>query len=109
MFLDNLRISRKLAIGFAAVILTMTGMGASTFHSLRSLEAAREQADKSRQMIAALDQAKFFLARQENSYRGFLLSADDYYVKRIEKHRGNFKKRIATGAALAAGGTRPLA
>ena len=61
MFLDNLRISRKLTIGFAAVILTMTGMGASTFYSLRSLETAREQADQSRQMITALEQAKFFL------------------------------------------------
>jgi methyl-accepting chemotaxis protein len=109
MFLDDLRISRKLTIGFAAVILTMAGMGGSTFYSLKSLEVAREQADKSRQMIAALEQAKFFLARQENSYRGFLLSADDYYVKRIEKHRGNFKKRIATGAALAAGDADQLA
>ncbi len=109
MFLDNLRISRKLTIGFATVILTMIGMGGSTFYSLQSLETARAQADRSRQMIAALEQAKFYLARQENSYRGFLLSSDDYYVKRIEKHRGNFKKRIAAGAALAAGDNAQLA
>src|SRR6185295_15580754 len=60
-------------------------------------------------MIAALEQAKFYLARQENSYRGFLLSQDPYYVGRIEKHRGNFKKRIAAGAALAAGDSAKLA
>jgi methyl-accepting chemotaxis protein len=102
MFLDNLRISRKLAIGFAAIITTMGGMGLSTFTSLKSLEAAREETLRAQQLVAAVEQAKFYLARQENSYRGFLLSGNPYYEGRIEKHRGNFKKRLATGEALLA-------
>ncbi|MBW8814077.1 MAG: methyl-accepting chemotaxis protein [Caulobacterales bacterium] len=100
--MDNLKISRKLTIAFAAIVLTMAGMGASTFSSLKSLEAAREETLKAQQLVAAVEQAKFFLARQENSYRGFLLSGNPYYEGRIEKHRGNFKKRLATGEALLA-------
>jgi methyl-accepting chemotaxis protein len=101
--LANIRISRKLTLGFAAVVLTMVAMGALSFVSLRSLEQARVETARSQEFIAALEQAKFYLARQENSYRGLLLSADDYYSGRVEKHRGNFKKRIAAAAELAEG------
>jgi methyl-accepting chemotaxis protein len=103
MFIDNLRISGKLTIGFAAVVLTMTGMGVSTYHSLKSLEAAREQTEQSHDLIKTLEGAKFYLARQENSYRGFLLSANPYYIARIDKHRGAFKQQIAAGIEVARG------
>jgi methyl-accepting chemotaxis protein len=100
---NNLRISRKLAIGFAAVVLTMAGMGGASFLSLKSLETARRQTDQSHQVIAALEDAKFYLARQENSYRGFLLSGAPYYIERLDKHRANFKAQIAAAAKLTAG------
>jgi methyl-accepting chemotaxis protein len=100
MILDNLRISRKLTIGFAAVVLTVVGVGAASYASLQSLETSRRQADRAQQLVAAVEGAKFFLARQENSYRGFLLSGQDYYVERIERHRGNFKKQLAAASVL---------
>ncbi|HQT51993.1 MAG TPA: methyl-accepting chemotaxis protein [Phenylobacterium sp.] len=102
MSFNNLKISRKLTAGFAAVTLTMAGMGAATFLSFQSLETARAETDESRQTIQTLNEAKFFLARQENSYRGFLLSANPYYVERIAKHRANFKARLAAAAPLLA-------
>ena len=37
MFLDNLKISRKLALGFAAVVLTMAGMGGAMMINLHTL------------------------------------------------------------------------
>jgi methyl-accepting chemotaxis protein len=91
---NNLRISRKLTLGFTAVILTMGTMGGAMFTNLRSLETARVAADEGRRTLLVLDEAKFFLARQENSYRGFLLSQNPYYVERLAKHRGNFKARL---------------
>ncbi|MCR5879175.1 methyl-accepting chemotaxis protein [Phenylobacterium sp. J367] len=100
MFLDNLLISRKLTFGFAAVVLTMIGMGGSTFYTLNALETARSEAAQAAEVTARLEEAKFFLARQENSYRGFLLSANPYYLERIAKHRGNFKKRLDAVAEL---------
>jgi len=102
MLLDNLRISRKLTVGFAAVVLTLVGMGGWTFYTLNTLGAARAQTAKANEVIATLEQAKFYLARQENSYRGYLLSRDMYYMERVAKHRGNFKKRLEAGSALLA-------
>ncbi|HEY8616801.1 methyl-accepting chemotaxis protein [Phenylobacterium sp.] len=103
MFMDNLRISRKLTVGFAAVVLTMIGMGGSTYLTLNSLRETREEAKQADEVVARLEEAKFYLARQENSYRGFLLSANPYYLERIEKHRGNFKKRMAAAGELVKG------
>jgi methyl-accepting chemotaxis protein len=100
MILDNLRISRKLTLGFAAVVLTLIGMGGWTFYTLDMLGQARAEAARAAEVTARLEEAKFFLARQENSYRGYLLSADPYYLERIAKHRGNFKKRLAAATEL---------
>ena len=99
MFLDNLKISRKLALGFAAVVLTMAGMGGAMMVNLRTLDHAREQITESREVLSAIDAAKFFMTRQENSYRGYLLSKSDYYVERVNKHRANFKKRLDAARA----------
>jgi methyl-accepting chemotaxis protein len=97
---DNLKISRKLTVGFAAVTVTMAGMGVSSFLSLRALDHARRQTAEAREIIHVLEEAKFYLARQENSYRGYLLTAAPYYVERIEKHRANFQARLATAEAM---------
>ena len=94
MFFDDLKISRKLTLGFAAVTLTMAGMGGAMLVNLRTLDHARDEIKESRQIVAALDEAKFFMTRQENSYRGYLLSKDEYYIDRVGKHRANFKKRL---------------
>ena len=34
--------------------------------------------------------AEFYLARQENAYRGYLLSRDGYYLDRVNQHRAKF-------------------
>ena len=99
MFFDDLKISRKLTLGFAAVTLTMAGMGGAMLVNLRTLDHARDEIKESRQIVAALDEAKFFMTRQENSYRGYLLSKDEYYIDRVNKHRANFKKRLDTAKA----------
>ena len=51
--------------------------------------------------MSSCEEAKFFLARQENSYRGFLLSQNPYYIERIDKHRSNFKARLGTAQSFA--------
>ncbi|WP_374660179.1 methyl-accepting chemotaxis protein [Phenylobacterium sp.] len=105
MFFDDLKISRKLTLGFAAVTLTMAGMGGAMLVNLRTLDHARAEIKESRQVLGALDEAKFYMTRQENSYRGYLLSKDDYYIERVNKHRANFKKRL--DAARAGLGDQP--
>ncbi|RYF98342.1 MAG: HAMP domain-containing protein, partial [Caulobacteraceae bacterium] len=94
MLFDNLKISRKLAIGFTAVTLTMAGMGCAMLVNLRALDEARLEIKEGRETLTALSEAKFYLTRQENSYRGYLLSKNDYYLERVDKHRANFKQRL---------------
>ena len=94
MAFDNLKISRKLAISFAAMAVTIVAMGGVTLFNLAALDKARLATARSQESMLALSDAKFFLARQENSFRGFLLSTDAYYIERAEKHRGNFKGRL---------------
>lgn len=94
MLFDNLKISRKLTLGFAAVTLTMAGMGGAMLVNLRALDEARVEIKESRETLVTLNEAKFYLTRQENSYRGYLLSKNDYYLERVDKHRANFKTRL---------------
>jgi len=99
---NNLKISRKLTIGFAAVAVAMAGMGGAMLMNLRALDAARLETREGQEALAALGEAKFYLTRQENSYRGYLLSKNSYYAERIDKHRANFKKRLAAVRPLLA-------
>ncbi|WP_374574337.1 methyl-accepting chemotaxis protein [Phenylobacterium sp.] len=94
MLFNNLKISRKLAISFAAIILTICGMGAVTLVNLHALDQARQATANSRDTMIALINAKFYLSRQENSFRGFLLSLNPYYTERADKHRANFKAQM---------------
>ncbi|WP_309646520.1 methyl-accepting chemotaxis protein [Phenylobacterium sp.] len=102
MSFNNLKISRKLTIGFAAVAVAMAGMGGAMLMNLRALDAARMETREGQETLAALSEAKFYLTRQENSYRGYLLSKDTYYAERIDKHRANFKTRLTAARALLA-------
>ena len=109
MLFDNLKISRKLAIGFTAVTLTMAGMGGAMLVNLRVLDNARLEIKEGRETLVALNEAKFYLTRQENSYRGYLLTQNNYYIERVDRHRANFKQRLDTVRTLVNGAPDLLA
>ena len=95
MLLTNLPIGRKLALAFATVLLAIATMGVIIFLNLRALDAAGEargEANKDVRTIAAIE---LKLARQENSFRGFLVSGDPYYLERLEAHRSDFRAGVA--------------
>ncbi|MDP2214189.1 methyl-accepting chemotaxis protein [Phenylobacterium sp.] len=92
---NDWKISRKLAAGFALMVLVICATGAITFYNLGQLTNAREDLAKSKLALDSVSRAEFFLARQENSFRGFLISLDPYYIERAESHRANFKKVMA--------------
>ena len=94
MSFNNWKISRKLMAGFAVMVLVIAATGAATFYKLGQLTEARNQVTRSQEAIAAATQASFLLARQENSYRGYLVSLDPYYLERAAAHRDNFHKAL---------------
>ena len=94
MKLSNVPISRKLILAFAVVLLAIGGMGGTIFLQLESLKQADAQRDAGNKLVQDVSAAEFSLARQENSLRGFLVSADPYYLERLDSHRANFKAKL---------------
>ncbi|MGO4841996.1 hypothetical protein AB4144_58015, partial [Rhizobiaceae sp. 2RAB30] len=95
MLLTNLKISRKLALAFLAVVATIVAMSTAALWNLSQIKQAQTADRASEQVWAAAMAARMSVARAENSYRGWLLSNDPYYLDRIEKHEGLLKARLA--------------
>ena len=95
MFFTNLPIGKKLAISFAAVLLAIGAMGATIFFNLQALSKAGEARSTANAIVRKTATIEFKMARQENSYRGFLVSGDRYYLERLDAHRADFKSGLA--------------
>ncbi|MDP1618239.1 methyl-accepting chemotaxis protein [Phenylobacterium sp.] len=107
--LNDWKISHKLAAGFALMVLVIAGTGAATFYNMGRLTAARGEYATSQDAITLATQAGFLLARQENSYRGYLIGLDPYYLERAAAHRANFGKTLDKLEALLATNTEMVA
>jgi CHASE3 domain sensor protein len=74
------------------------------------IEGSVERTEQAYESLRAADTAAFRLTRQENSLRGFLLSGDDYYVKRLEEaHKPKFLAALDDLRKLAKGDQADLA
>jgi methyl-accepting chemotaxis protein len=96
MHLSNVPIGRKLILAFAVILLAIGAMGATITVNLMALRKADAQRTIGNQMVRDTSAAEFSMARQENSFRGYLVSDDPYYVERINTHRANFKAKLET-------------
>lgn len=86
---------RQLMMAWAATLAVLTLMGALVLANLFALQAANAAVAREERLNAALADAEFRMARQENSYRGYLLSGEAYYVRRLESHSEAFKTAMA--------------
>ncbi len=83
-------VGRKLFVAFAMVLAAIAVMGAVVVSSLSALNAAGEVRGHENEINRTAATAEFYLARQENAYRGYLLSRDGYYLDRVNQHRAKF-------------------
>ncbi|WP_447908886.1 methyl-accepting chemotaxis protein [Brevundimonas bullata] len=93
-FINNLPVSRKLFAAFLAVFVAIGAMGAGIGYSLWQLEVSDKERSRENTINRETSKAEFYLAKQENAMRGFLLSTDSYYLERLDSHRDNFKKAL---------------
>jgi methyl-accepting chemotaxis protein len=93
-FLNNLPVGRKLFLAFACVLTAIAVMGAVVFMQMVALDKAGAERSAANAMVRSTASAEFYLARQENSFRGFLLTGDDYYIERATAHRASFKQAV---------------
>ncbi|MFZ4166053.1 methyl-accepting chemotaxis protein [Brevundimonas sp. NPDC058933] len=106
-FINNLPVSRKLFAAFSAVFLAIGAMGAVIGYSLWQLEISDKQRSQENSINRETAKAEFYLSKQENAMRGFLLSTDNYYLERLDSHRDNFKKAL-TGIRAQVGSDRSV-
>ncbi|MEH6664846.1 MAG: methyl-accepting chemotaxis protein [Brevundimonas sp.] len=109
MNLNNLKIGQKLAMAFAAVVVTIVAMGVAVYMNVSAVEKARLANEKANDAIQLTKEAQFYLARQENAFRGYLLAGDIYYIERLDAHRENFKLRLEGIRELNLGETAAIA
>jgi methyl-accepting chemotaxis protein len=106
----DLKIPHKLMAVFAVMLATIMVMGVSLYANKVGLAHSVERTERAYEMLRQADTAAFRLTRQENSLRGFLLSGDNYYVKRLEEaHKPKFLKALDELRTLAAGDEQDLA
>ena len=96
-------ISRKVTAAFAGVVAIMGASGAFTVYQVQNINALEDRMEVAWNEDVAIREARFYLARQENSLRGWVLSQDDYYLGRVNAHRENFKKRMGILREASAG------
>ena len=94
MNLNNLKIGQKLAMAFAAVVVVIAATGTAVFLNVLDIENARQEYSTASQSIRTTQEAQFYVARQENAYRGYLVSGDPYYIERLDSHRAIFKEKL---------------
>ncbi|HVK80357.1 MAG TPA: CHASE3 domain-containing protein, partial [Verrucomicrobiae bacterium] len=92
--LNNLKISRKLLLGFSAVVAVISTTGGLALLNINTMNDARAESTQANATMQAIFDAQFRLARQENSVRGWIISQDEYYLERVESHRGKFKDAL---------------
>ena len=95
MRLSNWKIGRKLAAAFAVVVALMVTVGALAVGEFRAINARQDDARASSGAYDTTAMARFYLTRQENSFRGYTITGEPYYRERLDAHRANFEKSIA--------------
>ncbi|MGE0740991.1 MAG: methyl-accepting chemotaxis protein [Hyphomonadaceae bacterium] len=106
---NDLKVSQKLLVGFAAIIAVIAAAGAATLINVGIMNHARAESRLSNDTLAAIADAQIRLARQENSVRGWIISHDPNYLERVETHRGKIKDALNNVRAMAEGEADQLA
>ncbi len=101
--LSNLHIARKLAIGFACVLLGVAGMCATLFFVMSSLDTAAEGASRAFRVAEDLDAAIAAVFEQSRAATGSILGQDERLVAIYKDAAERFGATIAQARKDAAG------
>ena len=103
MRFGDMKIPAKLTTVFVALLATIALMGAVASVNIAAHERSVVRMAEAHGALLAADAVQYGLTRQENSLRGFLLSGDPYYLRRIrEVHRPKFEAALADLLRLSA-------
>src|SRR5581483_264452 len=102
MWFSNLRLSRKFALGFACVLLSVGTTSALLFRTLRAVEASAQLNIVSNDVLDEVDRAVAAVFDQSQSVRSYTLTQDAVHAKRYEAAGRTFADRMASARRDAA-------
>ena len=104
MSFNNLNVSRKLGLAFAAVVLIVLVMCGVVLASLNAIRAATDANNVSSATLTAADAALSSLVEQQNAVRAFVATGDASFPPRIAKFQAEFGATADAMDALAGDG-----
>ncbi|MEC5293831.1 CHASE3 domain-containing protein, partial [Aurantimonas sp. C2-3-R2] len=91
----NINISRKITAAFAVMVLGAAIMGSAIFIFMENVQSAGKAKDVYMAVEDTAMEARFAVARQEGSLRGFMITRDPYFATRTKDHYQTFLKHVA--------------
>ncbi len=95
MTLNNLNISKKLAVGFAVVVTIVTVMCVALFLSIQGVRKAVADNAESVAQLKVADQTLAAMVERQNSVRGFVGSGADEFISKAAQHQKEYEEAIA--------------
>ncbi|MCP3056036.1 CHASE3 domain-containing protein, partial [Aurantimonas marianensis] len=86
---------------FAVMVFGAAAMGTAVFLFMANVEDAAVAKVQHMDIESAAMAARFDVARQEGSLRGFMITRDEYFAKRTKDHYETFLKDVGNVRALA--------
>jgi methyl-accepting chemotaxis protein len=100
MTLNNVNISKKLAIGFTVVVIIVTAMCGTVYRALQDIHAAIADNDESVAQLKAADTALTTLVERQNSVRGYVGSGAAEFITKAAEHQKEYETAIAYWAKI---------
>jgi methyl-accepting chemotaxis protein len=109
MSLNDLNISKKLVVGFAAVVIIVTAMCGMVYMSLHNIHGAIAENDESVGQLKAADTAVAVLVERQNAVRGFVANGDKSFEDKLAEENKVFEENMAHWTKIAPEDTALLA
>ena len=101
--LSNIRISRKLILAFAVVVLAVLVMCGVLFSSMQKLTQADKNSIAASNLVDAVNQAQLDMLDQMASIRAFIITQDPQLLDKEKERHEKFDRDLARARELAAG------
>jgi signal transduction histidine kinase len=102
MGLFHLRTPLKMVVAFSVVLAAIAVMGVVLFIHMQTVKRSEAAAADALATLSASAAARFDLTRQENALRGYMLTGEPYYLRRLDTvHRPSYLEHAAELARLA--------
>lgn len=108
MRFKDFKIVHKLGLAFGVLVIGAACMGGAVYNNVRTVEEVGLQTDSHGRIVTAMTDIRLSMARLESAVRGLLITKDEYYVGRIQKHYEGFLANVDS-AKQAANGSRDVA